>query len=284
MERFANNPVTTLAEDLDGSETGVDVTSAASFPTGGNFRILVDSEIMLVTGVSSNTFTVTRGAEGTSATTHANGAEVRKILTKGAMDALWGDAFTFRAGVTTPVNGDFAWTNQGPSTITVQDNGGLHLLAVADATASLRMRRKAAPSTPYVITAYVLPFLYPADFNTCGLMMRESGTGKIETLYFTHSTVLYIASEKWTDETTFSANRVAAVVANQPGPIRWLRMEDNGTTIFLRYSSDGVNYRLLTSFLRGSFFTTGPDQVGFLASSGSASFDAGITVMSWKEE
>lgn len=72
----ADNVATTLTEDLDGSETGVDVTSAAALGTAP-YTIIVDDEHMLVTSVASNTLTVTRGHNGSSATTHSNGATVR---------------------------------------------------------------------------------------------------------------------------------------------------------------------------------------------------------------
>ena len=59
--------------------------SAVGFPTGGNFRIIVDSEIMLVTDVQGKTFTVTRAQEGTSAASHDADAAVFHVLTAGAL-------------------------------------------------------------------------------------------------------------------------------------------------------------------------------------------------------
>ena len=73
-EQFKNLASTTLTEDLDASETDVDVASAMGF-SGGDFRILVDSEIMKVTGVSGTTFTVVRGQEGSAAAAHTSGAD-----------------------------------------------------------------------------------------------------------------------------------------------------------------------------------------------------------------
>lgn len=43
---------------------------------------------MLVTGVSGTTFTIQRGAEGTTAATHANGVLVVHVLTAAALDLL----------------------------------------------------------------------------------------------------------------------------------------------------------------------------------------------------
>lgn len=63
-----------LAEALDASETGVDVASGAAFDVGQT--ILIDSEQMEITAISSNTLTVRRGVNGTTAATHNSGLSV----------------------------------------------------------------------------------------------------------------------------------------------------------------------------------------------------------------
>ncbi len=65
---------TDTAEALDASETGVDVVSGTPFSAGQ--CILVDSEQMYVTAVATNTLTVVRGVNGTTAATHDSGASV----------------------------------------------------------------------------------------------------------------------------------------------------------------------------------------------------------------
>lgn len=89
MEQYANNPSTTLSAAITStSATTLTVTSAAGFPASGNFRILVDTEIMQVTAVSSDTFTVARGDGGSTAATHLNGATVVSVLTAEALNNL----------------------------------------------------------------------------------------------------------------------------------------------------------------------------------------------------
>jgi|TARA_E500000178_G_scaffold346101_1_gene397167 hypothetical protein len=73
-----NEITTTLNEELDASETGVDVTSATGMSTSD--VIDVGGELMLISGISSNTLTVTRGHGGTTAAVHSNGALVRLVL------------------------------------------------------------------------------------------------------------------------------------------------------------------------------------------------------------
>lgn len=63
-----------LNEALDISETGVDVDAGTDFALGQT--LLVESEQMYVTGITTNTLTVVRGANGTTAATHANDSAV----------------------------------------------------------------------------------------------------------------------------------------------------------------------------------------------------------------
>lgn len=65
---------------MTSGDTTLNIVSPSAFPTSGNFRILVDTELMLVTGVAGNVFTVTRAAESWNgsqvATAHASGSLV----------------------------------------------------------------------------------------------------------------------------------------------------------------------------------------------------------------
>lgn len=64
----------TVAEALDASETGIDVSSGAAFAVGQT--ILIDSEQMYISAIATNTLTVTRGVNGTAAATHLLGAVI----------------------------------------------------------------------------------------------------------------------------------------------------------------------------------------------------------------
>lgn len=66
----------TLGEDLDASET--DVTMTAGHGLTGGETVRADSEEMYVSAVSTNTLTVVRGVNGTTAATHSNGASVTR--------------------------------------------------------------------------------------------------------------------------------------------------------------------------------------------------------------
>jgi len=66
--------------------SGADLTNGMGYTGGDTFIVAIEpdtaaEEICIVTGVSSNTLTITRGQAGTSATTHPIGSVVRHVLT-----------------------------------------------------------------------------------------------------------------------------------------------------------------------------------------------------------
>jgi hypothetical protein len=100
-EQFANFAQSTLSANCGSTDTVIHVANASSFPATGNFRIVVQTydasgltpigspELMLVTSVlGNNSFTVTRGIEGTTQAPFKSGAKVNHILTAAVMTAL----------------------------------------------------------------------------------------------------------------------------------------------------------------------------------------------------
>jgi hypothetical protein len=94
-EQFSNSASTTLNGAILFSDLSLVVASAASFPASGNFRISIENEILLVTGVAGTTFTVLRGQEGTTPQGHNHGVTVTHILTAGALNQLKADLRVF---------------------------------------------------------------------------------------------------------------------------------------------------------------------------------------------
>jgi hypothetical protein len=79
---------TTLNGAIDASTTTVVLTNAAQFPSTGTSFVLIGTEMIQYTGVSGNTLTgVTRGARGTTAASHSNGATV----TNGTNYSAWNE-------------------------------------------------------------------------------------------------------------------------------------------------------------------------------------------------
>lgn len=128
-EKFANNYSSTLNGTIVAGATSLTPTSTAGAPGTGQFRILIDSEIIIVGSVSGGQFqNLTRGADGTAAAGHTNGATITHILTagsivnnprsmanKGDMEYLNGSSSP--ASLAAPADGTYAvaWASQVPS-------------------------------------------------------------------------------------------------------------------------------------------------------------------------
>jgi hypothetical protein len=67
------------------------LSALASSGSSQSIRIRIDDEIMILTGWATTTFTVVRGAEGTTAATHANGALVYGVFSAGAVNGRLAD-------------------------------------------------------------------------------------------------------------------------------------------------------------------------------------------------
>ena len=79
---------TTLNGAINASTTTIVLTSATQFPNTGTSFVLIGTEMIQYTGVSGNTLTgVTRGARGTTAASHSDGATV----TNGTDYAAWNE-------------------------------------------------------------------------------------------------------------------------------------------------------------------------------------------------
>lgn len=97
VEIYTNNASTTVpagAGSGSGSETWT-VTSSAGFPAAATgvsqFHVgdpAAPSELIVVTNVSGATWTVTRGAEGTTPVAHAAGFTVTQVITAGGLNAV----------------------------------------------------------------------------------------------------------------------------------------------------------------------------------------------------
>ncbi len=91
VEKFANRFATTLSAAVaDTTGTSISVANAAvTALQDGQFRVRVGDELMLVTATGAagaSPWTVTRGVEGSTATTHASGVAVTHVLTSGSLE------------------------------------------------------------------------------------------------------------------------------------------------------------------------------------------------------
>ena len=114
-----NRAISTLASGINNSVTSFDVASGegANFPSTYPFHITIDDEILECTDVSTDTLTVIRAQQGTSAASHSEGASVELRWT-----AKHGDDLTNRFAL---VEKDAAYTaTTSDNKILVDATGG----------------------------------------------------------------------------------------------------------------------------------------------------------------
>ena len=71
---------TTLNGSINSSVSSITVASAAALPLEGEYRILIESELMTVTaGQGTTSLTVTRGVDSTTAASHADAKSVHRM-------------------------------------------------------------------------------------------------------------------------------------------------------------------------------------------------------------
>lgn len=194
-----------------------------------------------------------------------------------------GGAGSLYPSFTAPVDGDFAWINQGSASVTVNANGGIHLICPASATDSLRVRKKSAPATPYTITAAFFYSLRLLDFMQIGLLWRQSSDGKLITFNLAAGNTfpgdIQLTCFDWTNATTFAATNVDIDLWHNG--LMFLRIADDGTNRTVSWSVDGYNFETALTEGRTTFLTA--DEVGFFANSSTATAGPRCTLMSWQQ-
>ena len=278
FEQFANNASTILnmSGNLSSVATSLVVSSSTGFPAGGNFRILIDAEIILVTGVSGTTWTITRGAESTTAASHLNGATVTHILTAASLrlstllvgttanlpaaadanrvytctdsDTLFVDNGSAWQGygplaLTNPgwVDSGFSWTNQGSATWTKTNAGGVMTVDSSNTT-NLRIRSQSVPgSGSYSINVQVKCNVIPVNSNETGAGVFISDGTKYVIMGIgstTSGSGIQCFISYWNGANSFNTHKLAL-----PGVLNgWVKIYNDLTSVHFLFSVDGLNW------------------------------------------
>lgn len=244
--------------------------------TGRHFVVINESGKTCTVYVQGQSGGGVNVADGVTVTLRSDGVNVEEVGGGGNQSQIYPE-------FTSPVNGDFDWVNQGSASVTVNANGGIHLIAPANASTSYRIRKKAAPATPYTITAAFIFNFATVDFQQGGLLWRQSSDGKLVTMAVgfgnTFPGDVEFVSQDYTNETSFSASNATQDAI--PVGVVWLRIADDGVTRTASYSFDGYNFVTLLSEGRTTFLTA--DEVGFFMNTSSAAVQAAGTLLSWEE-
>ena len=279
-EQLANNATTTLNGGINNSVTSITVTDGSVFPSTGNFRLKCGTELMICTARSTNTLTVTRGAESTTAASHSDQDVISHVLTQGGLLRFaqdnygpWGlstapplGKLVADDGTTILAASDFTWVNQGSTTATDQ-NGTILLDAPAASGENIRLLKRTAPSAPYSYIMAMQGVGIKEGVQQFGVNFRQSSSSKIMSLVLEAdgSGSNRLAIYKHTNATTYSGSALLSPTNCMfVGKYLWFKIEDDNTNIKFYVSLDGISFVQMASETRTTFFTTsGPDEVGF---------------------
>lgn len=268
-ERNVNSLLLSLDGTINSTQTTINVSGAADLPSDGDFRISTGNEIMKVVARTGNTLTVVRGQEGTSNTSHSNGQNTIVIITKNGFDQMIKDAFgpdylsmeaPHRLSVT---SSDFSWVNQGTSSVQDDSWGGITIKAQNAGPHSLRCLVLSAPSQPYTLVGRV-DIGVNSKKGTLGsfggLLLRESSTGKIQTL--SPRAINTLSWFAWNSATSYAAT-ISNIDFHISYGYMWQKFVHDGTDISAYISADGLNWHWIGTISKTARFTTDADQVGF---------------------
>ena len=295
-EKFTNFATSTLSSTINNSTTSLTVASASSFPSTGNFRILVQNEIMLVTARAGNVFTVTRGAESSSAVSHNAGVVVSHILTAGgftqAVSENEGDPGYLPSSIPS-LNGysssSFTQVNVGSATITdYTDRINIRMPPATGSNWDVAVLHRALTST--MTMAFTMSTMGTGSFAepSVGLGLYHTGEVCFESyqIQCLSSFCMCTNANRWTNPTT-SNGPILGQVACGVSDVWWLRLTTAGSFFDFWISNDGVHFVKALSLLKvsGSLFASPPpDRVAItIHNHNNTSHPLVVNILNWSE-
>lgn len=295
-EQFGNDlsTGTTLSASIISSDTSLSVVSVSGMPTISTsppvtptpwqFRIRIDSEILLVTAISGTgpyTLTVSRAADGTTAASHSSGASVYHVLTAASIQAPGFQYAAFpasTAGYLVPVQGDFSTSGTvGSSTVSWL----AHSVTLTDsATASTHLRRlklaSGYPGGSYNAIVYMQNNCVMENIQMHGLYVSDGTKLVTYTIRPSGTSGIFAYADKWPTETGTVANYTSVMIST---PECWQKLNDTGSNLIYSVSRDGLNWVQIHSVSRTDYLT--PSEVGVVWQSNNATHAASISWLSW---
>lgn len=269
--RDEGSTLTAAAGFLDFVGAGVGATTVS-----GGVQVSIPGAAALGVRDEGTTLTAAAGfldfvGAGVAATTVTGGVQV-SVPGGGAGSNVEGRAHVV------PALTDFTWTNQGSATAT-QYGYGIGMRVPGHTGASLNILRRATPATPYSIITRLNIYLPFIGTLQTGMVWRESGSGKLQTLAFEYNGGFKVTGSNYNSPTSFSASFFTALTANFP--FLYFRMSDDGTNRSVAVSMNGDDWLVLWSNVRTTFIT--PDQIGFYGDNNNASANPILpTFLSWE--
>ena len=298
-EQFVNNAATTLNGALTDVATSVTVTDGSVFPAEGDFRVLVNSEVMLVTARATNVLTVVRGYEGTTAASHLDLDDIKAILTEGNIldyvddsigigQSMYG-GFQYRkpyrmldfSGNTLDKT-DFTWVDKGSTTDTDTSAGGIGI-EDPDTATIWRIATRPILTPPYAVTVH---FNIGAGHATLtggqsgmSLGWRDSATNRRVAGLFLLGTEA--ACWQFTNSTTSSGKVANELDCEWRYDSAWFKMVDDGTNFTWYISQDSMRWYMIGWDTRTAWLAS-PDEM-FWGFNSRGEADKRFVLNSWIE-
>jgi hypothetical protein len=284
-ENYINNNFNlTLATAVNNTNTTLIVSSAVT--VDGGFRILIESELLSVTsGGLTTSWTVVRGIEGTTANSHSAGGPINIVMTAGGLANILAQQ-SGRVLFTPPPSSGWSWVNQGSATISTT-NSSMYLSCAPDAADSQKLYVRTAPSVPYSVDFGFFPFMFFANYPSCGVGFRESTSGKLY-LFGPQSNglgtgLVYLQRSYYTNETTFSSDS-GGTYGNPWALIpMFYRLSVDSTNYTVYQSNDGINYLQFFQESKTAFMSSGPDQIFIYVNPRNTTFGCGLKLVHYYE-
>jgi hypothetical protein len=299
--RFTNRAFTTLNGSITSSATSVTVTSAADFPTEGDFYIAIGNEMVKVTGVSGSVFTVVRGRDGNLPVAHPDAEYVFAVISRDQMNDWgsdihplgnfgWGNKISDKDGV--PLDDtDFTNLNFGTSTKGTDTWGAIRLSAQGTSSSNeFRLLTRTQPTTPYTIIAHVDIGLggyhdvegagVPLDGKQVGIGFLDTSTEEIS--------VLTIAKQDeakfyhWDTYNGFVIGTEAGATDFYGKSDIWMKITNDGTTL-TGYVSNNAGLKWFEIGTVTIDVDMTPDKVFFGAQHGTTTTDGPAKLLAWYE-
>lgn len=266
------SPGSPLAVRVDGVTVQINASNQleAVFGSGGNvtYSTAFGSEPGSPNAGDLDLYTGTSGA--------INSPQIARST--GSVWEVWGPAWKFNP----PVNGDYAWINQGSAAVDTT-YGGVLLTSPAGAGDSWHIRKKSRPSdpttTPYYIVAAWSPHLTENNHNRIGVGWRASGAGTLVGITMKNANW---EVTKMNSATSFNtASTFTGVGSFYYGNLVWVQLVENGTNREAWLSRNGITWVRAYQEGRTVFLTA--DEVLFYVDPNNGNYGVGMLLLHWAQ-
>jgi hypothetical protein len=294
-------PTATLSSGIDADDTSLSVSSAANFPTSPQFRIRIEDELLLVTGVAGTTFTVTRGIEGSTATTHAADVDVTQVITKQALinlvqyyskppqdraPAIAGDYDEEFDGTEDTLPTDWSWQFSLGFTSLYVNSRWPSLLVIENTTSQSHTLRRTSFSPDPTFGLWAKLILgHQVSSGTPGISFGIYNSGNTDARVITFeangSTVKKVSGSKVVSSVTSAAWASGSVNVSSANElyVGFTRISDSWKGWF---STNGIAWDCIGNTADSHTFT--PDRFQFSFSSASAAWVMGLDWVRYRED